>query len=563
MLSQIPPSLKNLVADNFFLIGLALSLTGCAAQGGPGGGPEDKTGPELLATNPPHGTVNVPLQPRLELLFSEPIEPRSADNLTVTPRLKTKPRVKVNRRKISIELAEDLEPNCTYLFNFGRQLQDYQGNNTAQEIRLAFATGDSLDDGIINGTIYDLPPNTKAYVCLFRKGAAWQDSLLKAEPDFIATADARGNYQFTNLPSGSYRALAVTNPRLRSLSEEDYLALPAFDELFLPNRTSQLANVNFRLTHLPLQPFRLLTANVVNGFIELNFSHAVAEDCLRLASINLPSAAAKVVSTWRPEQNPKQIYLLVNGMQNNQEYQIQVENIWAVNGAKLIESQTAKVIWKATIDTVAPQINATTPPNNSKDQSRTTILRIDFSEPIDTLDLARTIFFFENDTLPCSFSLQWLDGNSLLLRPQQNLRSATNYTLKLSLSTRRDRAGNAFRDSLRTIKFTTIDENKFGSVSGRVRLKQPELWQNVFVEANLVGEGNFRELARLDSLGNYRLEQLLPGKYLFSIWHDRNGNNQYDYGKVVPYQPAEAYRAYPTQINVRSRWETAEVDWDF
>ena len=63
-----------------------------------------------------------------------------------------------------------------------------------------------------------------------------------------------------------------------------------------------------------------------------------------------------------------------------------------------------------------------------------------------------------------------------------------------------------------------------------------------------------------DSLGFYELSDLLPGKYTFNIWEDKNSNNRYDYGKLIPFKVAEPFKAYPDIINVRSRWETAEVE---
>ena len=48
-----------------FLIAICAVLIGCAAQGGPGGGPVDRTGPVLLASFPQDGANNVDLNPDL------------------------------------------------------------------------------------------------------------------------------------------------------------------------------------------------------------------------------------------------------------------------------------------------------------------------------------------------------------------------------------------------------------------------------------------------------------------------------------------------------------------
>jgi hypothetical protein len=61
--------------------------------------------------------------------------------------------------------------------------------------------------------------------------------------------------------------------------------------------------------------------------------------------------------------------------------------------------------------------------------------------------------------------------------------------------------------------------------------------------------------------GDYVVNSLLPGRYRFEIWVDRNDNGRWDQGSLMPYKAAEPYRVYPDWINVRARWETAEVDW--
>ncbi|HRU46916.1 MAG TPA: Ig-like domain-containing protein, partial [Candidatus Marinimicrobia bacterium] len=243
------------------LIAICAVLIGCAAQGGPGGGPIDRTGPVLLASFPQDGATNVDLNSDLILNFSEPIDVRITDGiLQVTPNLSTAPQVKVKHRKVIVKLNEPLQPDRTYIFNFGRNLKDYQNNATAQEIKIAFATGDSIDQGMIAGVVTDIPTNSKTQVWFYRKNVSFPDTLWLTEPDYIVSVDKDGNYQATNLPVGEYRALAVSGerPRPKFVSENDLLALPQTKPLIIKNRHDYLENINFRLSKRYLKPFRLI-----------------------------------------------------------------------------------------------------------------------------------------------------------------------------------------------------------------------------------------------------------------------------------------------------------------
>jgi len=540
-----------------------LSLNGCAAQGGPSGGPEDKTGPLLIASTPPDGSVRVALTPTIEMVFSEPVDPRSIEgNLSVYPRLAKPPQINAYRRKVTIKLAEPLAANCTYVFSFGRDLRDYQNNPSPAEVKLAIATGDSLNEGIISGKIYSIPPNTVVRVYLFRWTEDQPDSLVKAIPDFITTTDAQGEYQFTNLPPGRYRALAATSKSWRALSSEDYIAVPVLEPLALANRTDQIRRVDFRLSKMNWHPFKLLTANSVNGRIELNFAHEIDETSLSEARIELTPPIQGALHFWRPEANPKQLIVAAADLSNEQVYQLAVTKIRNIYGQPLIPGSVT-CLYKAVTDTMAPTIINTRPKNNSRDFSLSGSLRLDFSEPLDNFELSRDIILLTSDSIPVPLTGSWLDANSLELRPLSVLRSNTKYQLYLNTVHWRDLSGNTFRDSSITIRFNTVDADQFGVLTGKITLPAGHSWQNIYVEASPVGSQEISARSQLDSLGNYRLENLLSGQYRLAIWEDRNSNAKFDYGAVIPYQPAEIFRLFPAAVDVRARWETAEVNGEF
>jgi len=169
---------------------------------------------------------------------------------------------------------------------------------------------------------------------------------------------------------------------------------------------------------------------------------------------------------------------------------------------------------------------------------------------------------FYRDSVAVPVHSNWLDANTLIINPDTVLLPANSYSVKINCKYWQDHAGNKFRDSLVVFKFSTIDQNLFGSITGKIMSDSGTPPERLFITAFLAGS-KFQCQTRPDSTGYYEFRELLPGKYTFTIWKDRNSDGKYNYGRIAPYIPAEPYRIYPNQVNVRSRWETAEVNWEF
>ena len=543
----------------------SIILIGCAAQGPPGGGPVDKTGPTLISTLPENRSINVDKNCIVEFIFSESIDPRSAEGaLIITPKPDKPPNVKVSRRKITVDLYEPLLENTTYILSFGRNIKDYRKNQTAGDIKLAFSTGDSLDDGIISGKVYKIPEKLNAAVWVYRKHGAFPDSLLGSEPDYIAAVDEFGYYNVTNLPVSEYRLISVSSQLISTffLTEDDFIGLPQKDPLIIKHRQYKIKDINFRLGKLYLKPFRLFAVNTVEGCLELNFSHQILENSIQNANyIWSKNADMEILSSWIHEKEPNIIRLKIQGLIEGETYEVSVENILDSNDDEIsISVNPVKFIWHEQVDTTGPKLLKSRPTNREKGVPLDSEIRLDFSEPIKIENIKNSVSLWKRDTLKIPFDLEWIDGNSLILKTLKPLESANHYRLDAVTYSWKDYDENSFVDSTLTIRFSTVNVDTFGSITGSVISNKNIDFRKIFLECVLTSRREFIKGTHPDSLGFYKLINLLPGKYIFNIWEDKNGNNRYDCGKLIPFQIAEPFKAYPDIINVRSRWETAEVE---
>ncbi|RKY52558.1 MAG: hypothetical protein DRP89_07510, partial [Candidatus Neomarinimicrobiota bacterium] len=440
------------------VIGFSIFFIGCAAQGPPGGGPVDKTGPFLISTFPENGSINVNINCKAEFIFSESIDPRSAEgSVVVTPRPDNPPNIKVSRNKITVGFYKPLLDNTTYILSFGRNIKDYRNNQTAGDIKLAFSTGDSLDEGIISGKVYQIPEKLNAAVWVYRKHGAFPDSLLGSEPDYIAVVDEFGYYNVTNLPQGEYRLISVSSKSVSTffLTEDDFIGLPQKDPIIIKYRQDKIKDIDFRLGKLYLRPFRLLTANAVNGCLELNLSNPISENSLQNANyIWSKNADIGILSSWIYEEEPNSIYLKIRGLNEGETYNISVGNILDSNEDEILTSlNPVKFTWHEQVDTIGPKLLKSYPANREKGVPLKLEIRLDFSEPIKIENIKNDVSFWKRDTLKVPLDPEWIDGNSLLLKPQKPLESATHYRLDAVTYSWKDYTENSFVDSMLTIRF--------------------------------------------------------------------------------------------------------------
>jgi hypothetical protein len=198
-----------------FLAGFAFS---CANQSAPGGGPEDKTPPELHESYPQNGEVNVSRRASVSVMFSEWINLASVSSgaVSVYPSLPDGVEVKASKNRLRIIPKQPLAENTTYHVVINTTIRDLRGNSPPYPINIVFSTGAELDSGKIDGSVISLGrlvPMPRA--ALYRDAGGWSDSGYFAAPDYVAHCDSSCKFQFTHLRDGKYRILAFT-PQTRS-----------------------------------------------------------------------------------------------------------------------------------------------------------------------------------------------------------------------------------------------------------------------------------------------------------------------------------------------------------
>jgi hypothetical protein len=135
------------------LLVTGLIVFSCAKQRFPPGGPVDTTQPFVAEIAPASGSVRVDLASEIRIQFSESMKKRTVESgVVVSPRCRWKKR---HWKKDTFILVpqEGLQPETTYLVSVSNKARDAHGVSMKSTFVSGFSTGDSLDSGIISGSL--------------------------------------------------------------------------------------------------------------------------------------------------------------------------------------------------------------------------------------------------------------------------------------------------------------------------------------------------------------------------------------------------------------------------
>ncbi len=197
---------------------LSLIIQGCASVTSPGGGPKDEIAPVLIYSDPPDQSVNFKGN-NIILEFSERVNLNNiSDQLMITPRLEGDVEATAKKNRVFITLPEGLSDSTTYTLMFRESIRDITENNPAENLKLAFSTGPSLDSAFIEGAVLHLLTRKPSKDLLV--GAYFAEDtfdIFNRAPDYLTLTDEEGNFLLSNLKRGKYRLYVLADKNKNSI----------------------------------------------------------------------------------------------------------------------------------------------------------------------------------------------------------------------------------------------------------------------------------------------------------------------------------------------------------
>ena len=204
------------------LVIVIINLLGnsCAKVGTPDGGPKDTIPPHIVKTKPINYTTEIAPR-KITITFDEYIVLQNErDKFIVSPFIEEPVLPRVISKNVVIDLKDvEFDTTKTYTFDFGTSIADNNEKNPFPAYRFVFSPKDYIDSMSIGGTIVDaftLLPRKEGFTIYLYQNL--DDSVPKTTlPNYIAKADEKGNFLFTNVQNGEYLMFALVDGNLNNV----------------------------------------------------------------------------------------------------------------------------------------------------------------------------------------------------------------------------------------------------------------------------------------------------------------------------------------------------------
>jgi uncharacterized protein (DUF2141 family) len=226
-------------------------ITGCANVSMPTGGKKDEIPPTLESSSPAKDELNVSTK-SLEFTFSEDIKLKDPkEEILIVPAIGKNTLFTVKKRKLVIEPDLALLDNTTYSINFRDGVQDITEGNPAENLRLAFSTGPTIDSLAISGTVKDTFTEKvpiKITIAIYQSDTF---DIFKHTPTYFTKSNEEGKFSIQNLKQGTYFIYAFEdknkNLKVDSKTEKfGYLLRPIEPSNSKDSLTIAMSNVDSR-----------------------------------------------------------------------------------------------------------------------------------------------------------------------------------------------------------------------------------------------------------------------------------------------------------------------------
>lgn len=555
--------MKNIYTYCFFFC--LLLLHSCANVQAPSGGPPDVTPPEISNTFPKQGTINFQGR-KVELHFTKYMNKNSVlENLYIQPL--TNAEFDWSGKKLSIEFKENLKPNTTYLINLGTDYTDFKNIKPSEAFSLIFSTGEIIDTGKINGLVVDKNPQG---IFIFAYDITNIDTdtfqLVNALPKYRVQVGASGNFTLQGLADGKYRLIAVKDQfKDLILNENQDFFSTAYQDFSVIHGKSPDALFRFGKI-LDFSSPKLFSAEFEsNQKLKLFFSENILIGSLTTSSFaiydSLNNYHYSVKNYYIDNQSPNILNLILNE-------KIKTQKILHIS----ITDSNAVIA--DTMGNVFNEFGRTVKAKSANDEDvsefrfvsasiRDSSVNIPldrqifftFSLPIDSVIQELIEFYQFPDSSSVQFSTNIINSTKLLLNAPLMFNSS--YSIKIPPQAIIPLFGtNKFQDTI-LLFFKTEDNRNYGTVSGTLIDSSGTEFQKVVVlEAS--SDNRFYQ-ATVNQDGKWIIENIRSGDYRIWVYEDRNANNKYDYGNVLPFEFSEKFYLTGVTASVKSRWETEGI----
>jgi hypothetical protein len=570
---SIPRFIFSSVCATAWVCSVLSLLPGCAGQVMPSGGPPDTIPPVIIRTYPDSNAIRV-TPSHIELEFSKYVERRTVEEAVFISPYVGHLTYDWSGTEVTITFAEGLRKNTTYVLTVGTDVSDLPargGNKMAHAYTLAFSTGDSIDQGMISGRVFDEHPDGVMVFAYHLHGVA-ADTLdpTHTRPQYIVQTGKDGTFRFRNIAFGPYRVVAVRDEYRNLLYDRqvDQYGVATEDPVVNAERP-EVQHVWFRLSKEDTtRPF-LANVTAVDVFhVLVRFSEPVDTLTLPRAVFSVVDTTAKGLLRIAVQYQNMGNQALVNletaeRMDSMKVYRLAVRGVHDRAGNSLDTNNAALTFnGPSAPDTVKPFPLVRGVADSARGLELRPVLEMDFRRPVDLSSAMHGISLRDSTAVAIPIEIRPRTPAEVFILPSAALKPLAWYTLRVSLDSLRDSKGAHWHDSAYALRFQTLDARMFGSIAGT--LAGAFGGHRFVLTARTVDRVPQRSSAiALSAPGKFLIDQLPEGRYSIEAFEDLNDDGHYRAGLPHPYVPSARFVVYPDTVKVRARWSVEGVQLRF
>ena len=548
------------------LILLYILATGCANIQSPPGGAGDTLAPNVEYTEPQDRTINFS-DDGVTIGFDEYMNrSKVLENLRITPEVKMA--FDWSATDLNIKFEEPLQPNTTYAINIGTEYTDYYNNAPKKGFSMIFSTGDKLDSGSISGLLSAVDTKGK-YVFLFKEVEGVYPDMATAQPDYFVNTGSSGEFQFVALKPGNYRLLAIDDKFQNRVYDDQVDSYgTALRDITLTDDSLQVRGINIHIgAKSDILGPQLISANsqytgIANLLFDENLDRrTITEDNFKL---NIAGEDIPIKGIGTNVKTSSELLITYDASYAGKELEVKVSNLTDSTG-NLIQDTASSI--KFVVDSTYNRTEFAISSTNLNDSTQKNVtpffnilpekplFRVKFSKIPEMESLVNSAYL-ESEGEKTELSLSSDNLLDYFFKSENPIKENIEYILVFDTKNILDLWGQGLvKDTIYRTKFKTKFAPKLSKIGGEVTATNVCEGNLVVRAINTTDNSKYKTKA-ID--GKWSFENVTAGDYVFEVFCDENNNEEYDFGKVIPFAYREKYsKNKPYTVN--ENWEYNEI----
>lgn len=512
-----------------------LLFKGCASMAPPTGGEKDEEPPIVTATVPAQKSTNYNGK-IVEMIFDEMITVEGIkQELLITPRIEGNYEYEVKKNRLSLKFDQNFQPNTTYTLNFRNAIKDVTEKNIAENEKIVFSTGNTVDSLYVNGKVTDLltnKPVENALIMLYQ--AEDTSNILKHPPYYFTKTDKKGIYALENIRAGKYNIYALVdyNNNLKYELAKEKIAFMREPINILEN----IDSLGFQVTKIDNEKPKILRAGAETDYYVIEFNEG-------LTNTKVTSGNNQVYHQLEKDK----FIQLYNTFSSNDSIPIQIV---AEDSARNILQTDIKVKFNTAgkIKTKPRPFSVETQPKNGDKILKELTYKINFSKPVQRYYLEKIELLADTVTpipLNVNKDIRWNNSQTQLTVKTQTGNSKLT-RIKIPAETFFSIENDTNQRIITNHELKDIEE--YGTISGTVNSSE----KNFIIQ---LLNANYDVIAEQFNKAAYKFDYLEAGNYYVRVIIDSNGNGVWDQGNFKENILPERIIFNKSEIPLKQNWE--------